>query len=324
MEKGKLAGMMFDIMEYEVDATGRITDTRQTGEEFFPADDVVLAIGQENSFPWIERDLGIEFDKWDVPVVDRTTHEATRKGVFFGGDAAFGPENIIWAVEHAHQSAISIHKHCQDEDVADRLPDGMNLVSTKMGMHEWSFSNDYDPSERKIVPHVDLATRFRELNIEVELGFSPEQAAEEVERCLNCDIQTVFTEKLCIECDACIDICPVNCLTIIQNGTEEQLRRNLSAPAENLEQGLYVSAALPQTQRVMVKDEDLCVHCGLCAERCPTAAWDMQEFGLLHPHVPHEAEPATAQDVRKFGTRIRVDEKNHQLIVQVGFSQQYL
>ena len=205
-------------------------------------------------------------------------------------------------MEHAHQAAISIHKHCQGEDVADRLPDGMNLASTKMGMHEWSYSNDYDPSERRLVPHVDLATRFRELNIEVELGFSAEQAAEEVERCLNCDIQTVFVEKLCIECDACIDICPVNCLTITQNGTEEQLRRNLSAPAENLEQGLYVSAELPQTQRVMVKDEDLCVHCGLCAERCPTAAWDMQEFSLLHPHVSHEVEPETAQEVRKFGT----------------------
>jgi len=302
VENGKLAGMLFDIMEYDVDATGRITDTRTAGERFFPADDVVLAIGQENAFPWVERDLGMEFDKWDVPVVDRTTHESTRKGVFFGGDAAFGPENIIWAVEHAHQAAISIHKHCQGEDVADRLPDGMNLASTKMGMHEWSYSNDYDPSERRLVPHVDLATRFRELNIEVELGFSAEQAAEEVERCLNCDIQAVFVEKLCIECDACIDICPVNCLTITQNGTEEQLRRNLSAPAENLEQGLYVSAELPQTQRVMVKDEDLCVHCGLCAERCPTAAWDMQEFSLLHPHVSHEVEPETAQEVRKFGT----------------------
>jgi formate dehydrogenase beta subunit len=302
IENGKLAGMMFDIMEYDLDARGRITDTRATGEEFFPADDVVLAIGQENAFPWVERDLGIEFDKWDVPVVDRVTYEATRKGVFFGGDAAFGPENIIWAVEHAHQAAISVHKYCQGEDVADRLPDGMNLVSAKMGVHEWSYSNDYDPSERRIVPHVDLATRFRRLNIEVELGFSPEQAAEEVERCLNCDIQTVFTEKLCIECDACIDICPVNCLTITHNGPEAELRARLSAPAENVEQALYVSAELPQTRRVMVKDEDLCVHCGLCAERCPTAAWDMQEFSLLHPHVENEAAPETVQRVRKFGT----------------------
>ena len=302
MEDGKLAGMLFDVMEYDLDERGRITDTRTTGEEFFPATDVVLAIGQENAFPWVERDIGIEFDQWDVPVVDRKTHEGTRKGVFFGGDAAFGPENIIWAVEHAHQAAISIHKHCQGEDVADRLPDGQNLASAKMGIHEWSYSNDYDTSERKIVPHVDLVSRFKELNIEVELGFSAEQAAEEVERCLNCDIQTVFATNLCIECDACVDICPVNCLTITADGSEEDLRTRLSAPAENIEQDLYVSDGLPQTGRVMVKDEDLCVHCGLCAERCPTAAWDMQEFSLLHPHVSHEAEPDTAQVVRKWGT----------------------
>ncbi len=302
VENGKLAGMKFELMEYELDERGRIAESRVVGEEFLPCDDVVLAIGQDNAFPWIERDIGIEFDKWDVPVVDRRTYESTRKGVFFGGDAAFGPENIIWAVEHAHQAAISIHKHCHGENVADRLPDGMHLSSTKMGIHEWSYSNDYEQAERMLVPHVSLAERFRRLDIEVELGFSPEQAAIEVERCLNCDIQTVFTAKLCIECDACIDVCPVDCLTITANGPEEELRGRLSAPALNLEQPLYVSAELPQTGRVMVKDEDLCVHCGLCAERCPTGAWDMQEFTLYHPHVEDEIAPATPDKIRKYGT----------------------
>ncbi|MDJ0927868.1 MAG: FAD-dependent oxidoreductase [Gammaproteobacteria bacterium] len=302
IEDGKLVGMNFDLMEYDIDDNGRITDTRSVGEEFFPCDDVVLAIGQDNAFPWIERDIGMEFDKWDVPVVDRRTHESTLKGVFFGGDAAFGPENIIWAVEHAHQSAISIHKHCHGEDVADRLPDGMSLATVKMGIHEWSYSNDYEGAERMIVPHVSLAERFKQLNIEVELGFDAEQAATEVERCLNCDIQTVFAAKLCIECDACVDICPVDCLTITANGSEEELRGRLQAPATNLEQDLYVSGELPQTQRVMVKDEDLCVHCGLCAERCPTGAWDMQEFSLFHPHLKDELSPDAPGKFRKYGT----------------------
>jgi len=217
--------------------------------------------------------------------------------VFFGGDAAFGPKNIIWAVEHGHQAAISIHKYCQGEDVADRLPDGQTLASTKMGIHEWSYSNDYDAASRTIMPHVSLKERFRKLNIEVELGFSPELAAEEVERCLNCDVQTVFTEKLCIECDACVDVCPVDCLTITHNGEEDELRTRLSAPAEDKTQDLYVSDVLPQTGRVMVKDEDVCVHCGLCAERCPTAAWDMQKFTLHHPHATDEAQPPEQKEV---------------------------
>ena len=289
LEKGKLVGMLFDKMEYDVDENGRITDTREVGEVTIPCDDVILAIGQENAFPWIERDLGIEFDKWEVPVVDEKTFEGTRKGVFFGGDSAFGPKNIIWAVEHGHQAAISIHKHCQGDELTDRLPDGLNLSSAKMGMHEWSYSNDYDGSERRLMPHVSLKERFEKLNIEVELGFTAEQAAEEVERCLNCDIQTVFADKLCIECDACIDVCPVDCLTMTVDGTDEDLRTRLTAPAENTDQALYVSAGLPQTGRVMVKDEDLCVHCGLCAERCPTAAWDMQKFKLHHPQATDES-----------------------------------
>jgi formate dehydrogenase beta subunit len=295
VENGKLRGMMFDKMEYEVDAKGRITAERIVGEEFLPADDVILAIGQENAFPWIERDLGIEFDKWDVPKVDTVTFQSTRAGLFFGGDAAFGPKNIIWAVEHGHQAAISIHKFCQGEAVTDRLPPGVNLQSRKMGMHEWSYSNDYTPVERRLMPHVSLKERFKKINIEVELGFTAEQAAQEVQRCLNCDVQTVFEAKLCIECDACIDICPVDCLTITENGEEADLRTRLKAPALNLTQPLFVSGALPQTKRVMVKDEDVCVHCGLCAERCPTAAWDMQKSHVHWPQAADQPAPAPAR-----------------------------
>ena len=287
IKDGKLVGMTFEKMEYDIDR-GRIKAERVLGEEFFPCDDVILAIGQENAFPWVERDLGIEFDKWDVPVVDQVTFQSTRAGVFFGGDAAFGPKNIIWAVEHGHQAAISIHKHCQSQSLTERLPNGVNLQSRKMGMHEWSYANDYNPAERRLMPHVSLKERFKKLNIEVELGFTPEQAEDEVQRCLNCDVQTVFEAKLCIECDACLDICPVDCLTITANGEEAELRERLKAPARNLQQPLYVSSALPQTGRVMVKDEDLCVHCGLCAERCPTAAWDMQKSTIFIPHAIDE------------------------------------
>lgn len=287
-ENGKLTGMTFEVMEYDVDDKGNITDTRKTGEVTLPCDDVILAIGQDNAFPWIERDIGMEFDKWETPVVDKTTFESTRKGVFFGGDAAFGPLNIIWAVEHGHQAAISIHKHCMGEDVNDRLPRGLNLETAKMGPNEWSYSNDYDPDARSDMPEVDLAERFKELDIEVELGFTPEQIKTEVERCLNCDLQTVFSAPACTECDACIDICPVNCLTITANGEEADLRTRLAAPANNLDQALYVSEGLPNTARVMVKDEDLCLHCGLCAERCPTAAWDMQKSTIFLPHADDE------------------------------------
>ena len=291
LENGKLVGMKFDQMEYKIDENGRIDRGTAIGEVTVPCDDVILAIGQENAFPWIERDIGIEFDEWDCPVVDETTMMCARDGVFFGGDSAFGPKNVIWAVAHGHEAAISIHKYCHQEDINDRLPQGMNLVSQKMGMHEWSFSNDYDPAERRLMPHVDLKERFKKLDIEVELGFTVEQTIQEVERCLNCDIQTVFAAPLCIECDACIDVCPVNCLTITANGEEDELRTRLSAPAENADQALYVSADLPQTGRVMVKDEDLCVHCSLCAERCPTGAWDMQKSEILIPYASDEAHP---------------------------------
>ena len=288
IEDGKLVGMKFELMEYKIDENGRIDRGTVTGEKIIPCDDVVLAIGQDNAFPWIERDIGIEFNDWDCPIVDETTMMCGRDGVFFGGDSAFGPKNIIWAVEHGHQAAISIHRYCQGESITDRLPDGLNLASQKMGMHEWSFSNDYDDASRRLMPHVDLKERFKQIDIEVELGFTAEQAVKEVERCLNCDIQTVFSADLCIECDACIDICPVNCLTIAANGEEDELRTRLSAPAENHDQVLYVSADLPHTGRVMVKDEDLCVHCSLCAERCPTGAWDMQKSNILVPYAKDE------------------------------------
>jgi formate dehydrogenase (NADP+) beta subunit len=290
-EAGKLKGMLFDRLEYDIDANGRITAERVVAEEFFPADDVILAIGQENAFPWIERDLGIEFDKWDVPVVDAKTHQSSNPAVFFGGDAAFGPKNIIWAVEHGHQAAISIHQFCQGQSLAQRPPRGVNLQSLKMGMHEWAYANDYSPVERRLMPHVSLKERFKKINIEVELGFTAEQVVEEVQRCLNCDVQTVFEAKLCIECDACIDICPVDCLTITTPGEEADLRTRLKAPARNLTQALYVSTPLPHTARVMVKDEDLCVHCGLCAERCPTAAWDMQKSQIHWPHAADGVQP---------------------------------
>ena len=305
VEEGRLKGMIFELMEYEIDSSGKIASSRVTGEEFFPCDEVILAIGQENAFPWVERDIGIEFDRWGVPVVDRVTYQCTREGVFFGGDAAFGPENIIWAVEHGHQAAISIHKYCHGESITERMPPGMNLLASKMGIHEWSYSNDYETAARRPMQHMSLEKRFRKLDIEVELGFTPEQAAREAQRCLNCDIQTVFEAPLCIECDACVDICPVHCLTIAPNGEEADLRERLTAPANNLDQPLYVSAELPQTRRVMVKDEDLCVHCGLCAERCPTAAWDMQKFELLTPYALHEADgipPSGSADGRKISS----------------------
>ena len=292
VEDGKLVGMRFSEMEYSLDEDGK-RQSKKIGEVVIPCDTVILAIGQENSFPWIERDLGIEFDQWEVPVVDSTTYESTRKGIFFAGDAAFGPKNIIEAVEQGHQAAISVHKYCNSESLTERLPQGMNLVTSKMGIHEWSYSNDYDYDDRYEVPTVPMDNRFKDINIEVELGFEPGQFKKEVERCLNCDIQTDFEAGLCIECDACIDVCPVNCLIITENGEESGIRTKIKTPADNLDQALYVSEDLPQTGRVMVKDEDVCIHCGLCAERCPTAAWDMKKFTLQVPYASDEAIDVT-------------------------------
>jgi formate dehydrogenase (NADP+) beta subunit len=287
LENGKLTGMEFERLEWDKNArNSKVIDTI-----FLPANDVILAIGQENAFPWFERDLGVEFNKWEEPVVDPVTMQSSLPNVFFGGDAAFGPKNIIWAVEHGHQAAVSIHNYCEGIPVAERPPQGTNLISQKMGLGQWSYHNDYNPAPRQKMQHVDLAVRFQQMNIEVELGFTAEQAAREAQRCLNCDVQTVFYPARCIECDACIDVCPLLCLTIAPDGEEEQLRKRLSAPANNLDQALYASAPLPQTKRLMLKDEDLCVHCGLCAERCPTAAWDMQKFEL---EIPYAGRPVLA------------------------------
>ena len=276
VEGGRLAGVRFEKMRAEY-----VDDRRKlipTGEEVvIPCDDVLMAIGQENAFPWIEQDIGIELDKWHMPAVDRTTMMSTRPGVFFGGDAAWGPENIIWAVAHGHQAAISIDAYCQGRPLTERPAPGSTLVSQKMGIHEWSYSNAYIPERRVAVPHADKATSLRNLKVEVELGYDDKLAAKEVERCLNCDVQTVFTRSLCIECDACMDICPVDCINFIENAEEPELRESLRVPARNMNQDLYVSDTL-KTGRVMVKDEDVWVHCGLCAERCPTGAWDMQKF----------------------------------------------
>jgi formate dehydrogenase beta subunit len=281
VENGTLTGMEFEKFS-SVEKDGKLHQ-ETIGREIIPCDTVVLAIGQDNAFPFIERNIGLEFGKWDMPVVDKTTFMSTRPGVFFGGDAAFGPANIIWAVEHGHQAAISIHQYCQGIPVTDRPAPGMNLVSTKMGLHEWSYSNNYDTSQRQKMVHIDLKQRFANMTTEVELGFDAEQTAREVERCLNCDVQTHFTDSACIECDACIDICPVDCLTITPNGEEAELRDRLMAPAINPDQPLFVSGGLKQTGRVMVKDENVCLHCGLCAERCPTYAWDMRKFDVIIP-----------------------------------------
>jgi len=287
--------MLFETMEYDLDDAGKITDQRVVSEEIIPCDDVILAIGQENAFPWIEADAGIEFDKWSVPLVDKTTFESTKKGVFFGGDAAFGPLNIIWAVEHGHQAAISIHNHCRELPLTDRLPDGIKLSSAKMGMMEWRYSNAFDDSVRRKMEHVELVDRFKDLNTEVELGFSAEQIATEVQRCLNCDVHTIFDPPLCEECDACIDVCPVECLTITPNApSEDELRNALSASDGTVDQDLYVSAPLPLTGRVMIKDENICLHCGLCAERCPTSAWDMKEGVIEIGHAADQLETSEA------------------------------
>jgi formate dehydrogenase beta subunit len=278
-EAGKLIGMTFDKVKAEYDARGR-RNLVSTGEpeQFFECDDVLVAVGQENAFPWIERDIGLKFDdRWDMPVVDEATFQSTHPKVFFGGDSAFGPKNIIWAVAHGHQAAISIHKLCQNEDVTARPPPGVTIVSQKMGIHEWSYDNDVSLDLRFKVPHRDKFAALSDIKAEVELGFDLKLAFAEAQRCLNCDIQTVFEDKLCIECDACVDICPVDCISFTGNGPEAELRTHLSAPARDLTQAIYVSEEL-KTGRIMAKDEDVCLHCGLCAERCPTGAWDMQRF----------------------------------------------
>jgi formate dehydrogenase (NADP+) beta subunit len=280
LENGKLVGMTFEKVKAEYDAKGR-RNLVPTGEpdHFYPCDDVLVAIGQENAFPWIERDIGLEWDKWGMPKVDTVTMQSNVPTIFFGGDAAFGPKNIIWAVAHGHDAAVSIDKFCLGEDVSER-PDPMtNLVSQKMGIHEWSYDNDISDQLRNRVPWKDKKITLKDIKVEVELGFDPKSGFAEAQRCLNCDVQTVFSEKLCIECDACVDICPMDCITFTPNAEEAELREQLSAPSLHAKtQDLYVSEVLSMTGRIMAKDEDVCLHCGLCAERCPTGAWDMQKY----------------------------------------------
>ncbi len=284
-ENGKLTGVVFEVVKAEYDERGR-RRLVPSGEpdEHHECDDVLVAVGQENAFPWIEDDIGLEFDEWHMPKVDAASFQSTIPNVFFGGDAAFGPKNIIWAVAHGHEAAVSIHKFCQGQDVADRPPPGATLVSQKMGIHEWSYDNDVSNDLRYRVPMRDKAEALASVRLEVELGFDRELGLKEAQRCLNCDVQTVFADKLCIECDACVDICPMDCITFTEEGEEDDLRGRLKAPAVNLTQDLYVSGKLP-TGRVMAKDEDVCLHCGLCAERCPTGAWDMQKFYLEMTHA---------------------------------------
>jgi len=284
-ENGKLVGMKFQKVRAEYDDNGR---RKLIATDEVPVtvacDDVLVAIGQSNAFPWIERDIGIDFDDRDMPIVDELTHQSSLPNVFFGGDAAFGPKNIITAVAHGHAAAISIDLHCSSQDIRERPVKGVNLISQKMGLHDWSYSNAYDGLQRRIVPQVELKAALSSMSLEVEKGFDAEQAYEEARRCLNCDVQTVFTEKLCIECDACVDICPTDCITFIEDAPEELLRQSLMAPSTNLAQDLFVSSEV-KTGRVMVKDEDVCLHCGLCAERCPTSAWDMQKSILKLPQA---------------------------------------
>jgi NADPH-dependent glutamate synthase beta subunit-like oxidoreductase len=279
-DNGKLIGVLFEKVKAEKDAKGRRTLV-PTGEPevLIECDDVLVAVGQENAFPWIERDIGIQFDEWDMPVVDQVTYQSTNPNVFFGGDAAFGPKNIIWAVAHGHEAAVSIDLFCNGDDVKVRPSPLVNLSSQKMGIHEWSYDNDVSLDLRFKVPHAPKEMTLKDVNMEVELGYNKELGFKEAQRCLNCDVETVFSEPLCIECDACVDICPVDCITFTPNDPEPKLRLELTAPAMNLTQDLYVSDAL-KTGRVMVKDEDVCLHCGLCAERCPTGAWDMKKFYL--------------------------------------------
>jgi formate dehydrogenase beta subunit len=288
---GKLTGMTFEKVKAEYDDKGR-RKLIPTGEpdQHFECDDVLVAVGQENAFPWIERDIGIEFDKWDMPKVDEKTMASTNPKVFFGGDAAFGPKNIIWAVAHGHEAAVSIDKMLNGEDIHDRPLPAVTTMSQKMGIHEWSYDNEIAPDHRYKVPLRDKVVALKDIKAEVELGFDVELAVKEAHRCLNCDIQTVFTSQLCIECDACVDICPMDCITFTPDGEEADLRRRLKAPANNLSQALYVQDGL-KTGRVMVKDEDVCLHCGLCAERCPTGAWDMQKFFLEMTYAGPSCRP---------------------------------
>jgi formate dehydrogenase beta subunit len=295
-DKGRLTGIIFEKVKAEYDAKGR-RSLIPSGEadQHIPCDDVLVAVGQENSFPWIERDIGIEFDKWGMPKVDPKTMRSTNPKVFFGGDAAFGPKNIIWAVAHGHEAAVSIDMMLNGEDIDVRPLPAVEVMSQKMGIHEWSYDNEISPDKRLRVPLRDKVVALKDIRAEVELGYDVQLALKEAERCLNCDIQTIFTASLCIECDACVDICPMDCITFTADAPETELRTHLKAPAPNLAQDIYVADGL-KTGRIMAKDEDVCLHCGLCAERCPTGAWDMKKYLVEMTHAgskcQHEARSA--------------------------------
>jgi formate dehydrogenase beta subunit len=292
VENGVMKGMLFEKVKAVYDAHGkRSLVSANEPDIFIEADDVLMAIGQDNAFPWIERDLGIEFGEWEMPVVDKKTHQSSLPKVFFGGDSAFGPQNVITAVAHGHQAAISIDQYCNSEDVNTRPAPMTNLYSLKMGIHEWSYDNYVVDDLRYKVPHANKEIALTNRMIEVELGFDPFMGFKEAQRCLNCDVQTVFDRNRCIECDACVDVCPTSCITFIANDEEDALRQKLTMPALNKTQDLYVSDVLP-TMRVMVKDEDVCLHCGLCAERCPTTAWDMQQFTYNVTKASNVCQPA--------------------------------
>jgi formate dehydrogenase beta subunit len=277
-DNGRLTGITFEKVKAEYDAKGR-RNLVPSGEsdQYVPCDDVLVAVGQENSFPWIERDIGIDFDKWNMPKVDPKTMRSTNPKVFFGGDSAFGPKNIIWAVAHGHEAAVSIDMMLSGEDIDVRPLPAVDVMSQKMGIHEWSYDNEISPDKRLRVPLRDKVVALRDIKAEVELGYDVQLALKEAERCLNCDIQTVFTASLCIECDACVDICPMDCITFTTDAPEAELRASLQAPAPNFAQDIYIADGL-KTGRIMAKDEDVCLHCGLCAERCPTGAWDMKKY----------------------------------------------
>lgn len=291
-DSGRLTGMSFESVKAVYDANGR-RSLVPTGEpdQTFDCDEVLVAVGQENSFPWIERDVGVDFDRHGMPVLNATTLQSTRPEVFFGGDAALGPKNIIWAVAQGHDAAVSIDKFLHGENVAERPAPGVTLMSQKMGIHEWSYDNEVAPDARFKVPWRDINQALRSIRVEVELGFDAATAWKEAQRCLNCDVQTVFSTSLCIECDACVDICPTDCITFTTDGEEPDLRQRLRRPALNTDQPLYASTPL-KTGRLMIKDEDVCLHCGLCAERCPTGAWDMQKFLLEVTHAGRGCRPA--------------------------------
>ncbi len=277
-ENGKLTGMRFEKVSPQYDDSGgRKLVPSGEAPVFIECDEVLLAIGQQNAFPWIEESSGIRFNSKGLPELDPVTLQSSVPSVFFGGDAAFGPGNIIIAVAHGHQAAISIDLFCQGKDLHHRPAPHVTLAGQKLGFHDWIYDSDITEDVRQIVPTVEKAKSLKDRLLEVELGFAVESGKTEAKRCLNCDVQTVFDGSLCIECDACVDICPTSCITFTENGEEDELRERLLVPAGNKTQDLYVSEELV-SGRVMVKDENVCLHCGMCAERCPTAAWDMLKF----------------------------------------------